>query len=362
MQAREADALAHSGIVELSLSYDAQSEVAQSLSDHDAPRLVVGNSTLTAKSRLLRRMFAQPADTWRLVKFCRKHSVDVIYEVMDNPLQLLPRAVVRLTGVRVLVSVHDAVRHHGEESLISTAISAVSLRHSDGIITYSASVADSLRSSGRVARVPVFVTVHGAFGVARAMGQGKALVSKEVVVGFFGRIESYKGLARLALAISKLQDSGVPVRLAVHGRGQLNPHDRVLLVNARADINNAWVSEDAIQTVIESFDVLALPYEEASQSGVVGYALSAGIPIVCTPVGGLREQVHRSGGGLVAAGMSASDFAVALHTIVTNTILYRQLSQDGIVAARTIYSWEQVANDISHAAESVLKRGKKGAK
>jgi hypothetical protein len=46
-----------------------------------------------------------------------------------------------------------------------------------------------------------------------------------------------------------------------------------------------------IAEIIGAADVIRLPYDEASQSGVAASAYAAGRPVAAAPIGGLVEQM-----------------------------------------------------------------------
>ncbi|MBH0008129.1 glycosyltransferase family 4 protein [Salinibacterium sp. SWN1162] len=356
MQVEIARAFLSSESADIAVSFDVSSESAQNLGLLPVPRLVVGGHRFSSgRGRLFRRLIAQPATAWRLIRFCRTHSIDVIYEVMDHPLQLVPRILARLFGIRVLTSVHDATRHSGDKSRFLDLVSRISLKATDGVMTYSVASAQELKAAGLAARVPVFDTVLGARGSSNQALNAREPKNATFTVGFFGRIEAYKGIARLAGAIVLLRERGFPVRLSLYGRGRLTALERTLLGQARAGVNSGWVADEDIPGVIDSFDILALPYDDASQSGVIGLALTSGIPIVATPVGGLREQVLDSGGGVLARGMSVEDFADAIEGLISDPALYQSLSERGIEAAHSSYSWDRVSSDILSATRLLAK-------
>lgn len=334
-------------------SYDARSEVANDLQGQSTDDFVVGRSYVSGRLAILLRLADQPLDALRLVRFCRVNGIRFIYEVMDHPLQLLPRMLARLCGIRVLGSVHDATRHSGEESTVLTLISAISTRMVDGTMTYSTAVASQVAATHLNRRAPVFETVHGAFGSVDIGPRTPPDTARQFTIGFFGRIERYKGISRLLEAAEVLQAEGRLVHIVVCGRGELSQVQRSELTSLGGEFDNRWIEEDKIQAIIDQFDVLALPYDEASQSGVVGYALSAGIPIVCTPVAGLAEQVSLSGGGVVSEGMSSLDYAEALRQVMVDPSLYGRLSEAGLRAARTIFSWDRVGDDAVAAMRSM---------
>lgn len=347
MQAEIARALSDLGC-NVSIAYDTASEMSGALRALDFPAVRVGSIAARAGGvvRLALRVFAQPIDAVRIALFCRAHEIDVLFEPMGNPLQLLPRRALKLMGIRVLTSVHDAVRHPGEENALLSWIAKDDLRSTDGVVVYSDSVASAL---GHVA-VPVFRTVHGAFGtpapVPRTLRPGRQ------VVGFFGRVEKYKGIERLASALEMLRAKGHDVRGSVVGRGALDVDIVDRLERVGVEIDNRWVQEQEILGIISAFDVLALPYDEASQSGVVGFALNAGVPIVATPVGGLAEQVSAAG-GVVAPDMDPKSFANAIERLISDEPEYSRVSSRQLQAAETVYGWTRVASDVLAAARAI---------
>lgn len=347
LQAEIARALMALGC-DVSLAYDAASEMSGRLDALDAPTVRVGAIAARARGvvRLALRVVAQPIDALRIALFCKTQEIDIVFEPMGNPLQLLPRRVLKLLGVRVLTSVHDAVRHPGEENALLSWIARDDLRSTDGVVVYSESVATALPQLA----VPVFRTVHGAFGVPAS--SPRVLRPGARVIGFFGRLEKYKGIERLASALEVLRENGDDVAGRIVGRGALDVDVVDRLESLGVEIDNRWVQEGEIHAIISTFDVLALPYDEASQSGIVGFALNAGVPIVATPVGGLAEQVSTAG-GIVARDMDGQSFAKAIGSLISDEAEYSRVSSCQLNAAETVYGWRRVASDVLDAAKAV---------
>ena len=86
-----------------------------------------------------------------------------------------------------------------------------------------------------------------------------------------------------------------------------------------------------------SADVLALPYKQATQSGVaqIGYTMNLGA--VATPVGGLPEMVLHKKTGIIAKSVSPEDFAEAIQDFFK--LDFENLRQN-IVRENQKYSWE----------------------
>jgi hypothetical protein len=110
-------------------------------------------------------------------------------------------------------------------------------------------------------------------------------------------------------------------------------------------VEQRWVPEDDIPTVFEESDVIVLPYREASQSGILVSALAHGVPVVATPVGGLREQL--------APAATGSALAEALATLLSDPGLYARCSAGALAAAAGPYHTSRSAEASLAAAYAV---------
>ncbi|MGF1691965.1 glycosyltransferase family 4 protein [Photobacterium kagoshimensis] len=109
-------------------------------------------------------------------------------------------------------------------------------------------------------------------------------------VGFFGRIEPYKGVNDIPDIFKYLEkEIGCNYTLSVVGRGY--GLDRSSFENLRGKIiiNNNFISNEEMHEYIASLDVLILPYRNATQSGVAYLAKAYGIRVVSYDVGALGE-------------------------------------------------------------------------
>lgn len=327
-------------------SYDAASEMRTELDRASNNSLILGARTAHLNFRSVLRVMAQPLQALKLLRYCQSNKIDLVFEPMGNPLQAFPRWLCRRFGIVFLTSVHDARRHAGEENILLSWLDKKDTQDTDGVMTYSQSVFEQVHSSA-----PVYMTVHGAWG--KPAEGPRAVQAEQPVIGFFGRIEKYKGIDRFISTIAELGSRGSKVQGTIVGRGHL---DEPALVDAEllnVNIQNRWIDQNEIQGIIEGFDVLALPYDEASQSGVVGFALNAGVPIVCTPVGGLEQQV-REAGGLISSDMTPGSLADEIERLINSKSMYRAVSARQLHAAKDHFGWSRVAEDILHAAGEVL--------
>ena len=137
--------------------------------------------------------------------------------------------------------------------------------------------------------------------------QKLGLAAAEPVVLFFGFVRRYKGLPVLIEALAKAR-TRLPIRLVIAGEfweDESIYRDQVarLGLNDAVRFYNAYVPNNDMATFFAAADIVALPYLEATQSGVVQWSYAFEKPIIATSVGGLPEAViHEQTGLLVPPG------------------------------------------------------------
>jgi glycosyltransferase involved in cell wall biosynthesis len=101
-----------------------------------------------------------------------------------------------------------------------------------------------------------------------------------LTIGFFGRLEYYKGidiflqfLDRLDLMVSKGS-----LKVIIAGEGRLNKLPT--LQNVVLEIHNYFVDLVKFDDLVSSTHLILLPYRQASQSGILMKALSFNIPVM----------------------------------------------------------------------------------
>lgn len=340
-----ADSWNHSYPSEICVSYNQDAELASEFRI-DVPILPV-HTYRRSRLGFVMGLVRLPVLSWRFRTFLQKNNVDTVISVMSNPYQSFVLPITHTSRICYMYCLHDAIRHKGERSRILTLLSDHSLRQSDWIITFSSSVRNQLLAESSIDPRKVVATVHPAWATDEKYEQKRRTLTREstVSLGFFGRLFEYKGLRLLMDAVRIVNRQGYSVNLNVYGEGP-----DAYLENQATDIpglwHTTWIPESQIVGIIESFDIVALPYIEASQSGVLAQAMALGIPVVATPVGGLREQVMETRSGVLASEISAEALADAIKLLIDNPEIYQNASHAALEAAKGDYGWGRVVSDL----------------
>jgi glycosyltransferase involved in cell wall biosynthesis len=293
--------------------------------------------TFAGPLSLLARTLALPLTVGRLTRDLKARNVQAIATVMPHVWGLGLQRAARRAGIRTLLIVHDADPHPGERRPLFDWLVRREINGSDRIVTFSGHVADRLIARGDVPESRVARLFHPIF----RFGSKPTERGPTFRLLFFGRILPYKGVAMLLEAFAQLRAAGIDVTLSVIGRGEIDaPAD--LKAQPGLNIQTGWVPPDAIGGNLANADAIALPYLEASQSGVAAAAYGAGLPVVATPVGGLAEQVIDGATGVLARDTSAAGFADAIRRLIATPGLYDSC-RSGVAAHAETQSPEHFA-------------------
>jgi glycosyltransferase involved in cell wall biosynthesis len=122
---------------------------------------------------------------------------------------------------------------------------------------------------------------------------------------YFGLVRPFKGVEDLVAAFSALDpDQASKFRLSVVGEtweGWKAP-DQAIIHSPYADLIeriDRYVTDTELAACIERADAVVLPYHRSSASGPLHIAMSAGLPVIVTSVGGLIEAVQDYPGALL---------------------------------------------------------------
>jgi glycosyltransferase involved in cell wall biosynthesis len=238
---------------------------------------------------------------------------------------LLARSI-RARGATYTTIIHDSVSHPGDPTAVVIPWLRSEARRADRVVTLSRSVAVHLTANGYAdpARTRSLFLPDLLYGSAQTEKHWTA--DRPLRLLFMGRIFRYKGLPLLLEAVEMLRVEGVRVELGIAGAGDIGEL-RARLAALDAEVINRWLGDDEIAPLLERYDAMALPYIEASQSGVAAVAFGSCMPVVAMPSGGLAEQVIDGQSGVIAGEVTARAFADAVRRLATSPALFAQISR-----------------------------------
>jgi starch synthase len=229
----------------------------------------------------------------------------------------------------LVFTIHDFRPHPGDQPLQQTPffIEMFARRRADQIIVHTRHtdelIARELNRDGQNISIIPHIQIGEEFGSAAAP-------EEEHLVLFFGRIWEYKGLEYLIRAEPLISARVKDARILIAGRGEdFSRYARMMVNPDRFIVHNEFISDERAAEYFQRASVVVLPYIEASQSGVIPMAYSAGKPVVATTVGGLPEMVEDSRTGYLIAPRDETQLADAVVRLLLDAPLRRQMGANG---------------------------------
>jgi glycosyltransferase involved in cell wall biosynthesis len=224
------------------------------------------------------------------------------------------------------------------------------LRHAAAVVVSCEAQRAWVRSVARNAHV---VSVPPAV-IASATPQGP----RPNVLLFLGRLEAAKGIYDLLDALAGVRSAVPDVRLVCAGDGDREAVRRYAdqLGIADAVKFTGWVGPSGKRALLETAAAFVLPsYDEALPVSLVE-AMSAGVPPVVSPVGGIPEVVQDGASGVFVAAGDRANLERKLKRVLLDRALAERLGAAARESARLRFSASRVLSRIDelYAAAGIV--------
>jgi glycosyltransferase involved in cell wall biosynthesis len=220
------------------------------------------------------------------------------------------------------------------------------LRKMDAVVVHSQHGAGRLRDELGLDPAGIHVIPHGAFDYLTRLPQEKPLPPELAavdgpVVLFFGLLRPYKGVELVIEAFHDIE--GAELWIVGMPRMPLEPlRELASEVRGKVRFVPRFIEDAEVPAFFRRADVVALPYREIDQSGVLYTALAFGKPTVVSSVGGFQEIAARGAARSVTPG-APRELAAAIRELLDDEAERARLAAAAAAAAAGEYSWDSVA-------------------
>lgn len=188
----------------------------------------------------------------------------------------------KLLNKKIIFTAHDGWLHEGERNFFTQGLNNYRLNKATTVIFLSKYVESMVRnkillkSKSVIIPLPIIENRYVKFNNNNN--------NKNIL--FLGRIDKYKGIELLMESVLLIENDFDKLIIAGKSNYEIN-----YIKHPKIEIKDYYLSEVEMGALLSWADILVLPYTEATQSGVIALGIYAELPMLCTNVGGFKEQL-----------------------------------------------------------------------
>lgn len=227
----------------------------------------------------------------------------------------------------------------------------IGFRNVDRFVVFSTFMQEMLREDG--IKKPI-VRVRCGFDLPKQYSSKRPV---KPVIGYAGRLESYKGVDDLLEAMPTVLQKHTDAQLVLAGDGS-----RADVLRRRADklgiaksvVFKGHVNQAELYDLYRKMTVFVMPSRWPEAFGKVGIeAMSVGTPVVATNVGGVKDWLEDGKNGLLVKPNEPRNLAEAIEKILNNKELRGELAGNAEHSARR-FSKGAYGDDMLSAIKDVV--------
>jgi len=254
---------------------------------------------------------------FRLAAFLLRHRGNIVHftGIFGNRFILFDGIIfnlfLKLISRRYIYTVHNVLPHNKENSGFYKLAYRWIYIVPDVLVVHTGRAKEQLVRDFLVPREKIFVISIGLneevphTNMSRKEARERLGLSLEDnVILFFGKADEYKGLDVLVKAFTSLNLTSKKLLISAwfpNSGYRQKIVSEIGLSDCKNDIllHEGFIPNRDIEIFFKSADLLALPYRDIYQSGVLFLALSFGLPVLATDVGSFRDYIEEDMGIIV---------------------------------------------------------------
>lgn len=244
--------------------------------------------------------------------------------------------------------ISNPINHYLQKKLLSR------LNHkTDLIIAVSNSVKDYLVEHKMADSERVTVIPNGILKLIS--NKAKTEPDKNPVIGAIGQLNERKGVSYLIEAMPKIIEKVPEARLEIIGEGverarlvsitrKLKLEKQVKLLGRKTDVDK----------YLKEWDILAVPSLNEPFGIVALEGFSAGIPVIASSVGGLKDIIKDGENGKLIKPADSEAIAEAVTGVLTDNRKYEKYAKNGLKRAKE-FLWSDIGRVYEEVFENLVK-------
>ena len=230
------------------------------------------------------------------------------------------------------------------------------LRSADYFVAITTGIAEELKAHGVAASSIASITNSVDTSKFRPVGtsekqklrQQLSVPKKTIIITYAGRLVSYKGLPLLLRVAEAIQREFDNVAFVLIGSGGIDMHnceaELKQFVKAKGLEESVYFSGEVgnVHEYLQASDIFVLPSEEDAFPLALVEAMACGLPVISTPVGGIKEIITNRKNGLLVEARDFQQLYQAISALIRDPTLSASLGMAAVQMVQERYSAEIV--------------------
>lgn len=260
----------------------------------------------------------------------------------------------RASGVPVIFHLHGSEMKLfvGQQPKPLQTLIAWILARQNAVLVLSQSWLDYLQQIAPAAQVHILPNYVG----LPDLTQRTAHTGAPVKLLFLGLVGQRKGVYELLPAMRAVVDQGVAVRLVIGGNGEVAKAQGLvtdLALDEQVELAG-WVNGEAKTQLLREADAYVLPSHNEGLPMSLLEAMSWGVPVISTHVGGIPELVRDGVDGLLVPAGDATALATAITRISVDGSLRDDMGRTARRRVEAMFSREAVLPRLEAMYQSMM--------
>lgn len=312
-------------------------------------------------SSIIRRaikIIEYPLNTLEALCLVASKKIKLIHLQSVNLIELSMVIAFRLINKKVVYTIHNVKPRHKQLRFYHVLLYRLMYMLCDRVIIHSKTGKEEIINLYGVDQSKIHVIPHGnyKFFIPEQVLSGAAAKSalsidpKCKTILFFGAIRENKGLKNILLALPMIKDSIPDVKLLIVGEPWEDYKKYRSIISDKNLDGNVWerlayVRNNDLPLFFSASDLVVLPYNEVTGSGVLQIAYAFGKPVVATDLGSFREAIEDGKNGYLVPLKDTQRLAEKCVAVLADDEKMKKLGDYSRYLADSRFSWDSIATE-----------------
>ncbi len=294
----------------------------------------------------------------RVLKYCTDNRVDILHVqwYIFSPMDWIYHQKLRKAGIKVVTTIHDLLPFN--KKFYDFHYHKKIYAHSDLVISQARMNEAELVEKYNVEKKKIVYIPHGHYmeyadkATKEESIKYLNLPNDRPIILFFGQIKTVKGVGILITAMKDVVKKYPNALCVIAGKVWHDDFSEYQTLidqyrledNIRKDIR--FIPDDEIKYYFNAADIVALPYLQIYQSGVVLLAYAYEKPVVATTEGEFLTVVKDKETGLLVPASDAEKLADAIIWYLDNPEMAKEYAKAGKKDISERLSWNTIAEQL----------------